>query len=504
MPLNPNIILEAGRAVPDIGPAINTLLGMMKYKQQKKAAEAERDLVDMKIARQTFESLSGVVTKANDAYDAEAQKGGVMGINPGAEARARRAGHEVWSRSLPMVVSALGLNPEKIDEMGIPRTYDRETFRGIGEAMNSVGAKFELMNPAATAAAGLTPGTVAEQNRGTGQTRVVQKPGTEVKGPTPYSAAGKLQSDLDNKLIDEATYAAEMARLGDDYRMLSEEEEAAMLGGNAPGRYAMKPGGKPEQIKGTDKIGGEMALPKAPPGYTWNKQDDGSFKMGFIAGGPHDPKRRLSKKELYDNAEQMAAAFRKDNADMIGVGDSYSRMVNTSWEKPVSTWAGTDDVQLLFTYAKALDPGSVFREGEQVAFRKTSGALEEVKTMIDGVMTGRALSDGQRVDFSRKIEQMYNARRQQYGELKKAYGAAAERQGHSPEDVLYRVPNFPEGALPDTMKVGASAGAGGGGEGAQFKEGDPLLPHPTSAEEKAALPSGAEYIAPDGTKRRKP
>lgn len=115
------------------------------------------------------------------------------------------------------------------------------------------------------------------------------------------------------------------------------------------------------------------------------------------------------------------------------------------------------DVNIIYALAKIMDPESVVREGEQVIFRKTGGALDELKGWYDRVTsTGAALTPDVRARLAnmgeKQMVQYYSALQREA----KLYRKVAEKNGIDPDLVI---PDYGEGpAKIDRKMISTEAG----------------------------------------------
>ena len=72
--------------------------------------------------------------------------------------------------------------------------------------------------------------------------------------------------------------------------------------------------------------------------------------------------------------------------------------------------SAADDLALIFSYMKILDPGSVVREGEFANAQNTAGIPERIVVMRDKILSGNRLSSKQRIEFVRSAETVFNGR----------------------------------------------------------------------------------------------
>lgn len=136
-----------------------------------------------------------------------------------------------------------------------------------------------------------------------------------------------------------------------------------------------------------------------------------------------------------------------------------------------------DDIALIFSYMKMLDPGSVVREGEFANAQNAAGVPDRVVNAYNRALKGNMLNAEQRRKFGESAAQVYLAAREQYNAKADEYRRVAQDYGVVPDRVASKY------------------------VGTRKSEGPRKI---TGDDDYNALPSGAVFIAPDGSRRRKP
>jgi hypothetical protein len=161
----------------------------------------------------------------------------------------------------------------------------------------------------------------------------------------------------------------------------------------------------------------------APSGYRPN----GRGGLEAIPGGPGD-------------LRNTAQGFGQENAlrDEYQKGANLFNVTNDAYSKVSSVPASpAGDLSMLYNYMKMLDPNSVVRESE---FRVAATARPLLENLglswdrINSVWAGRGMTTGQREDFKRSAEGVYNSalsnqaqRDTQYTNLANSYGLDPNR-----------------------------------------------------------------------------
>lgn len=88
-----------------------------------------------------------------------------------------------------------------------------------------------------------------------------------------------------------------------------------------------------------------------------------------------------------------------------------------------------NDIALIFSYMKMLDPGSVVREGEFANAQNTAGIPDRVRNAYNKALSGKRLNPEQISGFVKSARSVYVARRQEYNRLAKEYQDYAKSYG---------------------------------------------------------------------------
>ena len=138
------------------------------------------------------------------------------------------------------------------------------------------------------------------------------------------------------------------------------------------------------------------------------------------------------------------------------------------------------DLSLIFGYMKMLDPGSVVREGEFANAANAAGVPDRVWNLYNKVLKGERLNDQQRGAFKSQAKSLHDSASKREEEVRGGLEKVVKAYGLNAENVF----------------------------SSRAKEVEPSKPVevPRIKDDASynALPSGAEFIAPDGSRRRKP
>lgn len=116
---------------------------------------------------------------------------------------------------------------------------------------------------------------------------------------------------------------------------------------------------------------------------------------------------------------------------------------------------GAGDLNIVYGFAKVMDPGSVVREGEVQMSQGTGSLGEQIQGYIQRIRSGGSLPPSVRQRLLTEIQTRADAYRAAYRQFRKQYWQDAERYGFSPQAVIgndideaYQAgPNAPAGSL---------------------------------------------------------
>lgn len=193
------------------------------------------------------------------------------------------------------------------------------------------------------------------------------------------------------------------------------------------------------------------------------------------------------------NVDDESTFRREYNSITSGFRDvqaSYGRIKATDATTPAG------QLSLVYQYMKMLDPGSTVMQGEQASASNAAGIPDKTRNLYNSIIKGKPLSANQVTDFTNQADLLYERSLQDYDKARTTYEGLANLYGYAPARV---VPDFATGRK----------------EPAVGSDGVPsLLARPTPGtvppiqirddDDFDALPSGVEYVGPDGIRRTKP
>lgn len=237
-----------------------------------------------------------------------------------------------------------------------------------------------------------------------------------------------------------------------------------------------------------EQFGGAEALPadKRPTPYTDPAKINADEQSGF-----------LSPEDAAAARQQLAAGAKPGFSDVgqlrkeIQALPSYKNVsqalpIYRSMIATAPNKTRASDLNLVYGLGKIFDPGSVVREGEMVLVQDTASLPDQLVGAINRLNGGQALQEDTRNAILAEARTRMDAYLQAWDGDASQYRGIAERNGLDLADVIPDI-----GEVPEFKPLGA--GGTGAGE----------VPKIASDDEYDALPSGAEYLAPDGSLRRK-
>lgn len=108
---------------------------------------------------------------------------------------------------------------------------------------------------------------------------------------------------------------------------------------------------------------------------------------------------------------------------------------------------GADDVALIFSFMRALDPNSTVREGEFATAQNTAGIPERIRNYYNSAQQGTLLGPQQRADMVNTAYRLYLERARSYNEVANTYREQARYLG-APDDRIGQM--FPIATGPQT------------------------------------------------------
>jgi len=172
--------------------------------------------------------------------------------------------------------------------------------------------------------------------------------------------------------------------------------------------------GAPRMGAGAPQVGG--GAPGAP------------VAPGAPAGQPGAPSVVYSAPRDAEKTASMEDTLRQNYVKMPEV-TGYKEVVTAfnSATTAGNTLAG--DLNLVYAFAKAMDPGSVVREGEQVMIARTGGVFDRLKGMVESINGGARLTPEIRMALMNELNTRVLAWQRQHDAVRSQYENIARDRG---------------------------------------------------------------------------
>lgn len=167
--------------------------------------------------------------------------------------------------------------------------------------------------------------------------------------------------------------------------------------------------------------------------------------------------------------------------------------------------SAANDLSLIFSYMKMLDPTSVVREGEFATAQNAAGIPDRVRNLYNRAASGQRLNDQQRADFVASAGSVFRNRKSRFDEISSEYRSYASDYGVDPNRVVTVErggdpqgggrSNAPKRAV-DAYKARFAAGKIDKSK-PQGDAANPFLARDMATAER--LPKGSHVILPDGS-----
>lgn len=238
-------------------------------------------------------------------------------------------------------------------------------------------------------------------------------------------------------------YERPNARLAhDDRRVELARQYAGQGGGQLAGQQTAQRGptpspGQGRSIQDQAATGVIQAPPRVPEGM--DVLPDGSLRpragsqQEFERGRARETDARESRRE----ADQTLENFNDDPE----VRQFRQARIATMQIRNLGT-SGTpsDDVALIFSFMRALDPNSTVREGEFATAQNTAGIPDRLRNMYNQARQGTLLSPRQRQEFIGTANRLYVDRARSYNEIANSYRQRLRNMGVPEERIGPLIP----------------------------------------------------------------
>lgn len=129
------------------------------------------------------------------------------------------------------------------------------------------------------------------------------------------------------------------------------------------------------------------------------------------------------------------------------------------------------DLNLVYAFAKLMDPGSVVREGEMGMVTATQNATDRIKALVASVSGGQRISPDARQALLQEMSSRYESYKLAHDEIAGTFKGIAQRQGANPDNVVIPYPGVEYEKTSPRQAGGPKPGDVV--DGWMFKGGDP-------------------------------
>lgn len=202
----------------------------------------------------------------------------------------------------------------------------------------------------------------------------------------------------------------------------------------APGAPALP--GAPRMGAGVPSAGagapGAPAVPGAPAGQPGAPQP---------APQPGAPSVLYSAPRDAEKTASMEDTLRQNYVKMPEVA-SYKEVVSAFNSATAASNTKAGDLNLVYAFAKAMDPGSVVRESEAGMIRATGSLPDQILGLITAVNGGARLTPETRLALMNELNTRVLSLQQQHDSVRGQYEAIARQRGLNVESVLDKPPTI--------------------------------------------------------------
>lgn len=135
----------------------------------------------------------------------------------------------------------------------------------------------------------------------------------------------------------------------------------------------------------------------------------------------------------FDSEERLRSAYQR-----LPEVQNYQNVVPMLQAATRAGNGGAGDLQIVYAFAKAMDPGSVVREGEVQMSQDTGGVGDRIRGYIQSLRNGRRLTADVRAGLIAEIQNRVGSYRAAYNQTRKDYWQRAERYNFDPESIVGR------------------------------------------------------------------
>lgn len=171
--------------------------------------------------------------------------------------------------------------------------------------------------------------------------------------------------------------------------------------------------------KAAEKLGGEIE----------------KAAQDMATGGAIDPEKR------FDFESKLRREYSDQTKTFRDTDDAYQRILATQEQikgmKPDDERIGVNDLALIVSYAKMIDPGSVVREGEVEVIRKTESIPGQLWSLYTKAIAGDKLTESQRSSIVGLSKNLHEAAKKREKTVRAGIEQVVKSYKLNPDNVFY-------------------------------------------------------------------
>lgn len=188
---------------------------------------------------------------------------------------------------------------------------------------------------------------------------------------------------------------------------------------------------------------------QAPSGYRFS--DDG-LSLVPIPGGPADRKNNPAPGDLAQAEQALRKEYSAQIKGPMTIVNSYEQIAQAA-KNP----SAQNDLALIFSYMRMLDPTSVVREGEFANAQNAAGVPDQIRNAYNRAISGQRLNPDQRTGFVSSAKGLRDQAQAQIDGYRDQYSGLARDYNYSPERIVGSRATANEGAPRGSSVVPAAA-----------------------------------------------
>lgn len=236
-----------------------------------------------------------------------------------------------------------------------------------------------------------------------------------------------------------------------------------------------------EQIEALTKLGGEERAAALAPAELAAKEAEAVTKRAEAAITPaklaaelnltkaQATKLAVETRALSEEAKRAAAQFtagptpekafdfeQKLRNEYNTQTKEFQEVRSAATRVNAAEQSAAGDLALIFSFMKALDPGSVVRETEFANAQNASGVDTKIRNIYNRVLTGERLTEGQRKQFKDQALSLAKAAETREKEVRKGIERVVTSYKLNPQNVFYteQTPEVPPPGAPPAAPSG--------------------------------------------------